>query len=238
MGKFSEIFNFDNIGGKIKSLAKWSCWITILLLWIATPILIIVAIAEGGDDAFAAIVLIPIAALITSFVVWFGSWAMYAFGEFVEDTHAIRHKYYPTEEEKAKQKAAEKAKRKAEENAQREAEEQAKKCGTQNEQLSKSDVEDAASKYLKRRVSISDITCTLIYVIPKSTGVPKEMHLDMAVGNEEFTSLDLFFDENRHAYFFKGRHLALDGAWRSEEEIFGFDVALFKSFNTEVDEED
>ena len=115
---------------------------------------------------------------------------------------------------------------------------QAAKSEAKDEQLSKSDIEDAASKYLKRRVSISDITCTLIYVIPKSTGTPKEMHLDMAVGNEEFTSLDLFFDENRHAYFFKGRHLALDGAWRSEEDIFEFNVALFKNFSTEVDDED
>lgn len=40
-----------------------------------------------------------------------------------------------------------------------------------------------------------------------------------------------------YQYYFKGRHLALDGAWRSEEEIFGFDVALFKSFNAEADKE-
>jgi len=86
MGKISEIFNFDDIGGKIKGLAKWSCWITILLLWIATPILIIVAIAEGGDDAFVAVILFPIAAVIASFAIWVGSWAMYAFGEFVERT--------------------------------------------------------------------------------------------------------------------------------------------------------
>lgn len=108
----------------------------------------------------------------------------------------------------------------------------------EEEQLSKSDIEDAASKYLKRRVSISDITCTLIYVIPKSTGAPKEMHLDMSVGDQEFTSLDLFFDQTRKAYFFKGRQLALDGAWRSAEEIFGFDVSLFKEFNTDIDEDE
>jgi hypothetical protein len=114
---------------------------------------------------------------------------------------------------------------------------QTAKLKTENEQLSKADVEEAASKYLKRCVSISDISCTLIYVIPQSTGVPKEMHLDMAVGSQEFTSLDLFFDESRHAYFFNGKHLALDGVWHSEKEIFGFDVALFKSFKTEVDEE-
>ena len=219
MGKISEIFNFDNIGGKIKNLAKWSCWITILLIWIAAPISFIVLVSE---DRTAELCWIPlVGAIVGPIFVWLGSWVMYAFGEFIEDTHAIRNKYYPTEEEKAK--------RKAEEKAQREAE---------KEQLSKSDIEDAASKYLKRRVSVSEINCTLIYVIPKNTGTPKEMHLDMSVGDTEFTSLDLFFDPKRKAYFFKDRQLALDGAWRSVNEIFGFDVSLFKKFNTDVDEDE
>ena len=104
--------------------------------------------------------------------------------------------------------------------------------------MSVSDIESATAAFLKRRVSISDINCTLIYVIPKSTGKPKEMHLDMSVGDTEFTSLDLFFDQKRKAYFFKDRQLALDGAWRSAEEIFGFDVSLFKEFNTDVDEDE
>ena len=83
MKKIQKLFNFDNIGEKIKNLSKWTCWITILLLWIAAPIVIIVAIAE---ETYAAIILAPIAALIASFVVWIGSWAMFAFGEFVENT--------------------------------------------------------------------------------------------------------------------------------------------------------
>ena len=236
MGIISEIFNFDNIGCKIKSFAKWSCWITILLIWIAAPISFIVLVS---DDWTAELCWIPlVGAIVGPIFVWLGSWAMYAFGEFIEDTHAIRNKYYPTEEEKAKQKAAEKAKQKAEEKAQREAEERAAKHDAEKEQLSKSDIEDAASKHLNRRVSISDINCTLIYVIPKSTGKPKEMHLDMSVGDTEFTSLDLFFDPKRKSYFFKDRQLALDGAWRSAEEIFGFDVSLFKEFNTDVDEDE
>ena len=102
MGKISEIFNFDDIGGKIKGLAKGSCWSTILLLWIATPILIIVAISEGGDDALVAVILFPIAAVIASFAIWVGSWAMYAFGELVEDVHAMRNKEETVAEEKTK----------------------------------------------------------------------------------------------------------------------------------------
>ena len=238
MGKISEIFNFNDIGGKIKGLAKWSCWITILLLWIATPILIIVAIAEGGDDAFVAVILFPIAAVIASFAIWVGSWAMYAFGEFVEDTHAMRNKEGTTKEVTAKRDAEAKAKRKAEEKAKREADEKAAKLAAEKEQLSISDIESAASAFLNRLVSISEITCTLIYVISKSTGIPKEMHLGMSVGDTEFTSLDLFFDQQRKSYFFKGKQLALDDAWRSEEEIFEFNVSKFKEFNTEVDEDE
>ena len=206
MGKISEIFNFENIGGKIKSLTKWCCWVSILLIWISSPICFISLVSNKYT---ANLWWIPIVyAIVGPIVVWIGSWAMYAFGEFVEDTHAIRNK------------------------------EGAAKLAAEREQLSILDIESAASAFLNRRVSISEMTCTLIYVIPKSTGTPKEMHLDMSVGNKEFTSLDLFFDQQRKAYFFKGRQLALDGAWRSEEEIFGFNVSKFKEFNTEVDEDE
>ena len=207
---------FTNIGMKIK---QW-----------AQPIFVIETISAiiGGfilssnAGAIGLVVLIggPIAA-------WISSALLYAFGQLVEDVHAIRDKEGTTAEVRAKLEAEEMEKRKEEERAKREA-----------EQLSIADIESAASAFLKRRVSISDINCTLIYVIPKSTGKPKEMHLDMSVGDTEFTSLDLFFDQKRKAYFFKDRQLALDGAWRSAEEIFGFDVSLFKEFNTDVDEDE
>ena len=94
MGKISEIFNFENIGGKIKNLAKWSCWITILLIWIAAPITFIVLVAH---DWTAELCWIPLAAAcVGPIIVWVGSWAMYAFGEFVEDIHAMRNKNFPT----------------------------------------------------------------------------------------------------------------------------------------------
>ena len=83
MGKFSKIFNFDNIGGKIKNLAKWSCWITILLLWIFAAIGAIIMIADDTPEQIFYIIVI---ALVGPFVVWIGSWVMYAFGEFVERT--------------------------------------------------------------------------------------------------------------------------------------------------------
>lgn len=230
MEKIQEFFNFDNIGGKIKNLAKWSCWVTILLLWVATPIAIVISLAAEGMDAIVSIIFFPLGALIASVATWIGWWGIYALGEFVEDLHAIRDKEGTTKEVAAKHDAEMKAKRKAEE--------EAAKREAEREKLSMAELENAASAFLKRRVSVSDITCTLLYVIPKSTGKPKEMHLDMAAGDQEFTSMDLFFDPHRKAYYFNGRELALNGAWRSAEEIFGFDVALFKAFDTQVDEDD
>ena len=74
------------IGGKIKNLAKWSCWITILLIWIAAPISFIILVS---DDWTAELCWIPlVGAIVGPIFVWLGSWAMYAFGEFVEDVTA------------------------------------------------------------------------------------------------------------------------------------------------------
>ena len=87
MGKISEIFNFDNIGSKIKNLAKWSCWITILLTWIAAPIAFIVLVSDEWTAEFCWIPLVG--AIIAPIFVWIGSWAMYAFGQLVEDNNNI-----------------------------------------------------------------------------------------------------------------------------------------------------
>ena len=121
MGIISEIFNFDNIGGKIKNLAKWSCWITILLIWIAASISFIDLVSEDC----AELCWIPlVAAIVGPIFVWLGSWVMYAFGEFVEDIHAIRNKDGTEAEVKLKREAEEKLRQEAAEKAKREKEEE------------------------------------------------------------------------------------------------------------------
>lgn len=223
---------FSDIGTKIKNWAK-AYWVIGNILCLIAGIIFFCA---NEDESITWIgFLIMFGGAIT---IGISSILLYALGQVVDDIHAIRNKEGTTKEVATKRNAETKAKQKAEEKARRIAEEKAAKLEAEQEQLSISDIENAASAFLNHRISISDITCTLIYVIPQSTGIPKEMHLDMAVGDQEFTSLDLFFDQNRHAYYFKGRHLALDGAWRSEEEIFGFNVNMFKAFTTEVDEDE
>ena len=119
MGFISEIFNFDNIGGKIKNFAKWFCWITILLIWISSLIIFIVWVS---DEWTVYLCWIPIVyAIVGPFVVWLGSWAMYAFGEFVEDVHTIRIKYVPLSEETALRKAEKESRQKEKELARKKA---------------------------------------------------------------------------------------------------------------------
>ena len=220
MGKISKMFDFDNIGGKIKNLAKWYCWITIFLIWITTPIVVVWMLT---DDYLFELAWIPVvAAVVCPFLVWISSWTMYAFGELVENVHAMRTNA-PAEEEKRMKDEPEFD----EEAIQR-----------MQEQLSVEDMEKAVSAYFGRPVSVSEMDCTLIYVIPAATDVPKEMHLYLEVDGQNCSSLDLFFDQKRKGYYIGDRQLALDDTWRSEEDIFGFDVALFRDFDTEVDEDD
>jgi predicted RNA-binding Zn-ribbon protein involved in translation (DUF1610 family) len=78
---------YENIGAKIKNWAKW--------IFIAEAIgAIITGLALLFSDeelilGFLVMILGPI-------VAWVGSWILYAFGELVEDVHAIRNRGIPT----------------------------------------------------------------------------------------------------------------------------------------------
>jgi hypothetical protein len=90
-----------------------------LLIWIAAPIAFIVLVSDEWTAEFCWIP--PVGAIVGPVLVWVESWVIYAFGEFVEDIHAIRDKEGTTKEVNAKRKAEEKIKREAELKAQQEA---------------------------------------------------------------------------------------------------------------------
>ncbi len=88
---------FDNIGGKIKTLAKVLCWIGIIL----SIILGIVAIIGGASQSSSsygyssrssgASVLGGILTMVLgSLGSWISSFFAYGFGQLIEDTEAIR----------------------------------------------------------------------------------------------------------------------------------------------------
>ena len=91
MGAISRIFNYNNIGGKIKGFVKWYCWISILLIWIIAPITFLFLAADTDEFRIRLCWIALLIALVGPVVIWLSSWLLYAFGELVEDIHAMRN---------------------------------------------------------------------------------------------------------------------------------------------------
>ncbi len=124
---------YYNIGGKIKTLAVW----TFVVEAIGS---IITGIALGVEEDELYFLL----CLIGPIVAWVSSWILYAFGEMVEDIHAMRNRFAPRTE----QDAIEEAKRKEKETAaieksEREAKEKAKRQAIEK---AKRDIEERANR--------------------------------------------------------------------------------------------
>ena len=67
---------FNNIGGKIKSLAQVVCWIGIICSVISG----IAIMATDEDLAFSGFVIIVIGSLVS----WVSSFTLYGFGQLIE----------------------------------------------------------------------------------------------------------------------------------------------------------
>lgn len=89
---------FNNIGHKIQVLAKVLCWIGIIC-WVITGLALMAGSssmtyrlngefvrANSGAGVVVGILTIVVGVLVS----WIGSLVLYAFGQLVEDTHAIR----------------------------------------------------------------------------------------------------------------------------------------------------
>lgn len=126
---------YENIGEKIKTLAKW-----IFIVEAISAIIAGVVLLFADEDLIIYGLFIMICGPI---IAWVSSWILYALGELVADTHAIRQRMYLSPEEKemqdterkvsreneimAQQQALEKIQREKEEQKKREAEEKAKR---------------------------------------------------------------------------------------------------------------
>lgn len=86
---------FDNIGGKIKMLAKVFCWVGIGLSVLVGLLMMIAGAASGGSSTEAAVGLVSgvfgglMVIVIGSLSSWIGSFVLYGFGELIERTTEI-----------------------------------------------------------------------------------------------------------------------------------------------------
>ena len=105
------------------------------------------------------------------------------------------------------------------------------------------DIEEALSTYMNKKISISDVKCSLVYCVPADTNEASGMYLEFVVDEsidfyENPSSFDIFQNENGDCHYWKGKRLALDEPSLPVEEIFNFDVSAFKSFDSWTDTSD
>jgi hypothetical protein len=74
------MFNYDNIGKKIKNLAKW-CFIVEAIGAVITGIVLMINASDIDDGFFIAGILTVIFGPI---VAWVGSWLLYGYGELID----------------------------------------------------------------------------------------------------------------------------------------------------------
>ncbi|MBQ5890384.1 MAG: hypothetical protein IIW73_05480 [Clostridia bacterium] len=160
---------YENIGEKIKGWAKW-----IFIVETISAIVIGLVLMVNGEDEAVLIGFVTI--LCGPIVSWVGSWLLYAFGQLVDDVHAMRDKQGTTEEIKAKKQALQEARHQAEMKAFREAEERAKR---EAEEIEKWQNENTAQIDELTDEDFIDITCprckeTLSFLKDETNGICPE----------------------------------------------------------------
>lgn len=83
---------FNNIGGKIKGLAKFMCWLGIIVSVIAGIILIISARHSDGYYSYTDTNMVITGILVIvmgSILSWIGSFVLYGFGELVDNSSKL-----------------------------------------------------------------------------------------------------------------------------------------------------
>ncbi len=80
---------FNNIGSKIKKLAKVVCWVSIILS-IITGISLFIAAASGQADPITAVTSGIVTVVVGVLVSWLGCFLLYGFGELVDNSTRIR----------------------------------------------------------------------------------------------------------------------------------------------------
>lgn len=83
---------FSNIGGKIKGLAKFICWLGIIISVVAGIVLIISARHSDGYYSYTDTNMIIVGIIVMVFgsvLSWIGSFVLYGFGELVDNSSKL-----------------------------------------------------------------------------------------------------------------------------------------------------
>ena len=78
---------FDNIGSKLKTLAKVLCWIGIVLSVVAAIVMFTAASYSNSGESYVVMGLITL--IVGPLLSWVNSFVLYGFGELIDKTSSI-----------------------------------------------------------------------------------------------------------------------------------------------------
>lgn len=81
---------FDDIGVKIQTVAKTVAWLNIALSFVAGLVVLFLAFLDL-EYFFVRVLMAIIVVIVGCLISWLSSIALYAFGQLVEDIHAMRN---------------------------------------------------------------------------------------------------------------------------------------------------
>ena len=100
------------------------------------------------------------------------------------------------------------------------------------------DIELALSKHYDRKISISEVKCTLVYCIPLDTCELSGSYLEFDVGDDWCESFELWYDEEENELLVNGKEPSFVRECLCQEDVFNFDVSVFKKFECRTDSSD
>ncbi len=100
------------------------------------------------------------------------------------------------------------------------------------------DIEAALSKHYDRKITVSEVECTLYYCFHLDTCELRGSYLEFMIGNDPCDSYDLWYDEEEKKVRVNGKRPSFVLECLRPEYIFNFDVSAFKEFECWVDNSD
>jgi len=82
---------FNNIGKKLKGLAKVVCWIGIVLSVLLGAMCVISGYVELNGHTVNGVIYGLFVIVLGCLASWINSWVLYAFGQITDDVHEIRN---------------------------------------------------------------------------------------------------------------------------------------------------
>ena len=81
---------YANIGTKIKNFVKWSFFVEVIAILVSGLFAFVSIVADDPGMFIVALIMVPIGIIVAIAIAFVSSWAMYAFGDLVDNANQVK----------------------------------------------------------------------------------------------------------------------------------------------------